>query len=632
MGFGALASQRSSFIQDVAPDKEQLVRLGPGHCPFRTFTSARPRARLALVPCGAVVGENRTADWAICSLEWRTPEEDKSREAAMVGRLIQVAQSAYQYPLIFKQLWHTPRVQAPNQEIVYRDLKRFTYLQIRDRIGRLASALSKAGVVPGDTVGVLDWDSNRFLEAFFAIPMMGAVLQTVNVRLSPEQIAYTIDHAGASTLLVNDEFVGLLEGLKAQLPKVKRLIVMSDRPAPQTGSLSFIGEYESLLAAASPDYDFPDFDENTQATTFYTTGTTGLPKGVYYSHRQLMLHTICGLALFGMAGTQGRFSRDDVYMPITPMFHVHAWGFPWSATLAGVKQVYPGRYDPALLVKLIKEEGVTFTHGVPTILQMLLDAAAKANVELEGLKMVIGGSALPKALAKRALAAGIDIFAGYGMSETGPLAAVCHVRSKDLTGDPEGEVEFRARAGVAAPLVDLRIVDPDMNSVPHDGKSAGEIVLRAPWLTQGYFNNPEGSEQLWAGGYLHTSDIAVVDANGYVHITDRIKDVIKTGGEWVSSLQIEDLISQCAGVAEAAVIGVKDDRWGERPLAIVVKRASDASSVSEAVIKDHLKAFADQGVISKYGIPEKILFVDSIPKTSVGKISKKELREKYGGI
>jgi fatty-acyl-CoA synthase len=548
----------------------------------------------------------------------------------MVGRLIQTTKSAYQYPLIFKQLWHTPRVQAPDQEIVYRDLKRFTYLQIKERIGRLASALSEAGVVPGDTVGVLDWDSHRFLEAFFAIPMMGAVLQTVNVRLSPEQIAYTIDHAGASTLLLNDEFVGLIEGLKAQLPKVKRLIVMSDQPAPQTGGLSFVGEYESLLAAAAPDYDFPDFDENTQATTFYTTGTTGLPKGVYYSHRQLVLHSICGLALFGMAGTQGRFSRDDVYMPITPMFHVHAWGFPWSATLAGVKQVYPGRYEPAMLVKLIRSEGVTFTHGVPTILQMLLDAAAKANVDLTGLKMVIGGSALPKALAKRALAAGIDIFAGYGMSETGPLAAVSHVRSKDLTGDPDGEVEFRARAGIAGPLVDLRIVDPDMNNVSHDGKSAGEIVLRAPWLTQGYFNNPEGSEQLWAGGYLHTSDIAVVDATGSVHITDRIKDVIKTGGEWVSSLQIEDLISQCAGVAEAAVIGVRDDKWGERPLALVVKRRSDANGVSDADIKDHLKTFADKGVISKYGIPEQILFVDSIPKTSVGKINKKELRERYG--
>jgi acyl-CoA synthetase (AMP-forming)/AMP-acid ligase II len=550
----------------------------------------------------------------------------------MVGRLIQAAKSAYRYPLIFKQLWHTPLLQSPEQEIVYRDRKRLTYRQLGERIARLASALSKLSVRPGDTVGVLDWDSNRFLEAFFAIPMMGSVLQTVNVRLSPEQIAYTIEHAGASTLLVNDDFVGLLEGIRPQLTKVKTLVVMSDRPSPETGSLSFAGEYESLLAEASPDYEFPDFDEDTQATTFYTTGTTGLPKGVYYSHRQLVLHSLCELAFFGLASEQGRFSRDDVYMPITPMFHVHAWGFPWAATLAGVKQVYPGRYDPEMLVKLIKSEGVTFTHGVPTILQMLLNAAAATKTDLVGLKMVIGGSALPKALAKQALAAGVDIFAGYGMSETGPIAAVAHVRSRDLSGDPDQEVEFRTKAGMAALLVDLRIVDESMNDVPHDGKSAGEIVLRSPWLTQGYFNNPEGSEELWAGGYLHTNDMAVVSPGGYVHITDRLKDVIKTGGEWVSSLQIEDLISQCLGVQEAAVIGVKDDRWGERPLALVVKQPTGADGLTDAVVKNHLKAFADKGTISKYGIPEKILFVGSIPKTSVGKIDKKELRKRYGDM
>ena len=548
----------------------------------------------------------------------------------MTGRLIQVAKTAYQYPLIVKQLWHAPLMQSPDQEIVYRDRQRFTYRQIRERIGRLASVLSKLGVQPGETVGVLDWDSNRFLEAFFAIPMMGAVLQTVNIRLSPEQIAYTINHAGASTLLVSDEFVGMLEGLKPQLPKVKTLIVMSDRTKPETGGLSFVGEYENLLAGASADYAFPDFDENTQATTFYTTGTTGLPKGVYYSHRQLVLHTLCELALFGLASQQGRFCRDDVYMPITPMFHAHAWGFPWAATLAGVKQVYPGRYEPAMLLKLIKSEGVTFTHGVPTILQMLLNVAAAEKVDLAGLTMVIGGSALPKALAKQALAAGIDIFGGYGMSETGPIAAVAHVRSRDLSGDPDQEVEFRTRAGMVAPLVDLRIVDPGMNDIAHDGKSAGEIVLRSPWLTQGYFDNPESSEQLWAGGYLHTNDIAVVSPDGYVHITDRLKDVIKTGGEWVSSLQIEDLITQCPGVAEAAVIGVKDDRWGERPLALVVK--SGGVALTDEVVKSHLKRFADRGVISKYGIPEKILFVDSFPKTSVGKINKKELREQYGDM
>jgi fatty-acyl-CoA synthase len=548
----------------------------------------------------------------------------------MRTRLIQSANSAYQFPLIFKHLWHAPLLQAPDQEIVYRDLKRFTYREIRGRIGRLASALTKIGVRPGDTVGVLDWDSNRFLEAFFAIPMMGAILQTVNVRLSPEQIVYTINHAGSATLLVNDEFVGLLEGLKPQLPNVKTLVVMSDRPSPQTGGLSFVGEYEGLLAAASPDYDFPDFDENSQATTFYTTGTTGLPKGVFYSHRQLVLHSLCELAFLGVAGRQGRFSRDDVYMPITPMFHVHAWGFPWSATLAGVKQVYPGRYDAATLLKLIKTEGVTMTHGVPTILQMLLGAAAAAKTDLAGLKMVIGGSALPKALAKQALAAGVDVYAGYGMSETGPVVCIAQVRSKDLGGDADKEVDIRTKAGITAPLVDLRIVDENMRDAPRDGKTSGEVVLRAPWLTQGYFNNPEASEQLWAGGYLHTNDIAVITPNGYVHITDRIKDVIKTGGEWVSSLQIEDLISQCRGVKEAAVIGVKDEKWGERPMALVVRDSESTKEVTDLDIKAYLKTFAEKGMISKYGIPEKVLFVDQLARTSVGKINKKELREKYG--
>ena len=355
----------------------------------------------------------------------------------MNGKKIAVTPSAYSYPLLIKQLLHAPLAQTARQEIVYRDVRRLTYLELRDRIGRLASALEMVGVRPGDSVGVLDWDSNRFLEAFFAIPMMGVVLQTVNVRLSPEQIAYTIDHAGSSTLLVNDEFVDLVQSILPQLSKVKRLVVLTDRKAPVTGKLEFVGEYEQLLAAASPDFEFDDFDENVQATTFYTTGTTGLPKGVYYSHRQLVLHAMAELAVFGLAAKQGSFHRDDVYMPITPMFHVHAWGFPWAATLAGVKQVYPGRYDPALLIKLIKTEGVTFTHGVPTILQMLLDAAAKADVDLAGLKMVIGGSALPKALAKQAMDRGVDVFAGYGMSETGPLLTVAHLQASDLSGDAQ---------------------------------------------------------------------------------------------------------------------------------------------------------------------------------------------------
>jgi fatty-acyl-CoA synthase len=537
--------------------------------------------------------------------------------------------TAPQYPLLIKQLWHTPLAQAADQEIVYRDLRRLTFREVRERVGRLASGLARLGVGPGDVVGVLDWDSNRYLEAFFAVPMMGAVLHTVNVRLTPEQIAYTIDDGGASVLLVNDDFVPMLEGIRARLPKVKRLILMSDRAAPQTGGLGFDAEYEDLLLGASPAYDFPDLDENSPATLFYTSGTTGRPKGVGFGHRQLVLHSLSELAFFGMAAKQGRFSRDDVYMPLTPMFHAHAWGMPWTATLAGAKQVYPGRYDPAFILKLIKAEGVTFTHGVPTLLQMLLDAAKAAEADLAGLKMVVGGSELPHALVRQALALGADVFAGYGMSESAPMLTLAQVKSADLVGDPEIQVDIRTKAGLAAPLVDIRLVDPDGNPLPSDGKTHGEIVARAPWLTQGYVGNPEASGQLWAGGYMHTNDIGVIRPDGYLRVVDRIKDVIKTGGEWVSSSEIEDLIRQCAGIREAAVIGVRDDKWGERPLALVVRDREADDELGDVRIRTRLQAAAAAGAIPRFAIPDKILFVDSLPKTSVGKFDKKALREKY---
>src|SRR5713226_7074047 len=546
----------------------------------------------------------------------------------MAEMLIHDAKSAYKYPLLIKQLWHAPLVQAPDQVIVYRDKKRFTYRQLRERIGRLASSLAGLGVGAGDTVGVLDWDSNRFLEAYFAVPMMGAVLQTVNVRLPPEQIAYTINRAGSSVLLVNDEFVPTLEGIKNQLPKVKRLVVMSDRQVPQTGGLPFAGEYEDLLLGASPDYDFADFDENTRATTFYTTGTTGAPKGVYFSHRQLVLHTLIDLVSFGSPASQGRFHREDVYMPITPMFHVHGWGLPYAATTAGVKQVYPGRYQPELLLNLIKTEGVTFSHCVPTILQMLLSAPNSKDVDLSKLKMVIGGAALTKALAKAAMQRGIDIFAGYGMSESGPILTIAQLREHELTGDLDAEAELRTKTGTPVPLVDLRIVDAEMKDVAHDGRTAGEIIVRAPWLTMGYLNNPGSSEKLWEGGYLHTGDIGTMTAHGVVQITDRIKDVIKTGGEWISSIELEDILLQMPSLSEAAIIGVADAKWGERPLAILV--AHPGGTVDDAAVQKHVKAYADKGIISRFAIPDKIRFVDALDKTSVGKIDKKVLRAKYG--
>jgi len=381
------------------------------------------------------------------------------------------------------------------------------------------------------------------------------------------------------------------------------------------------------LAAGDPDYGFPDFSEDTRATTFYTTGTTGLPKGVYFSHRQLVLHTWAARAVLGGTG-QGRFNRDDVYMPITPMFHVHAWGIPYVATTLGVKQVYPGRYLPDHLLALIQREGVTFSHCVPTLLQMLLTSPKSRETDLSHWKAMIGGSALPQALAKQALDLGIDVFGAYGMSETCPLLTVAHLKAPMLAWDSGRQLPVRCKAGLPISMVELRNVDADMNDVPHDGVTQGEVVVRAPWLTQGYLKNPQSAEVLWQGGYLHTGDIGTIDLEGYLKITDRVKDVIKTGGEWISSLDLEDLIRQHPGVAEVAVIGIPDTKWGERPLALVITQPDQP--VDEASIRTMLLDYANQGVISKWGVPERIVFVESIPKTSVGKLNKKELRERYG--
>jgi len=463
------------------------------------------------------------------------------------------------------------------------------------------------------------------------VPMMGAVLQTVNIRLSQEQIAYTLNHAGAETIVVHVDFIPILEAIKDKLGRARRFIAIDDDGERSQSSISFAAEYEDLLAGATTGFAFPDFDENARATTFYTTGTTGLPKGVYFSHRQLVLHTLAQLAAFGTAGRQGRFHRDDVYMPITPMFHVHAWGFPYAATVMGVKQVYPGRYSPEALLNLIKIESVTFSHCVPTILHMLLTSPAAKEIDLSRWKIVIGGSALPQALAKMALDRGIDIFAGYGMSETCPILTLGQVSSALHSSSDRG-VQTRIKAGLPIPLVELRSVDPDMNDIPQDGQSTGEIVVRAPWLTQGYLNNPDASEQLWAGGYLHTNDIGRIGSDGYLMITDRLKDVIKTGGEWISSLEIEDVISQHEGVSEVAVIGVKDEKWGERPMALIVPKAPFREKIEQEGIKAHIKSYVDKGVVSKFAIPDKIVFVDALERTSVGKLDKKRMRDRYASI
>ncbi|MEM7294621.1 MAG: long-chain-fatty-acid--CoA ligase, partial [Pseudomonadota bacterium] len=467
------------------------------------------------------------------------------------------AASAYQYPLLIKQLFHMSLANNPQQEIVSGEHHRYTYSTFYQRIQRLASALSQAGVKSGDTVAVMNWDNHRYLECFFAVPMMGAVLHTVNIRLSPDQILYTINHAEDDVILVHEDFVPIVDQIRDRIERPTTFIFLSDdkKPAPD----GFHCEYESMMRDADASFDFADFDETTRATTFYTTGTTGDPKGVFYSHRQIVVHTLAQVAGLGAVDSDARFHRGDVYMPITPMFHVHAWGFPFAATMMGVKQVYAGRYEPALLLRLIEKEGATFSHCVPTILHMLLSAPEAESTDLSGLKMIIGGSALSQGLARSAIEKGINVFAAYGMSETCPFVSVADMTGVPLDTSPES-LAARCKTGQATALVDMRVVDSDMNPVPADGKTTGEVVLRTPWLTQGYLKNQEGSDALWDRGYLHTGDVGHLDENGSLQITDRIKDVIKSGGEWISSLELENIASQCEGVSEVAAIGVVDAR------------------------------------------------------------------------
>ncbi len=542
---------------------------------------------------------------------------------------------AHEFPLLIKQILKMPIAQASRKEIVYRGVLRFSYPQFVARVTRLAGALTALGAKHGTRVGVMDWDSHRYLESYFAIPMLGAAIMTVNIRLSPEQIAYTIDHADVEILLINKEFLPVCHAIREKLPKVKKFICLTDDGLPDDGGYGdkYAGEYEALLAAAAETFDFPDFDENTIATTFYTTGTTGNPKGVYFSHRQLVLHTLMLMSTLMMAGAGQRISREDVYMPLTPMFHVHAWGFPFVAVAMGMKQVYAGRFLPPVVLKLLATESITISHCVPTIMHMILSAPEAANIDLNGWKVIIGGSAMPKAMCKAALARGIDIYSGYGMSETCPVLTLAQIKA-DMIAEPgrgtAEEIDIRASAGMPAMFVELAIVDDEMNHLPHDGISTGEIVARSPALTDGYSKNPEASETLWKGGWLHTGDIGTLDTDGYLHVLDRSKDVIKTGGEWISSLGLEDIILGNQAISEAAVIGIEDSRWGERPIAVVVLKPG--AQASEEDVKAMIRARAETGELSRYAVPDHVIFAESLEKTSVGKLDKKKMRIMYGAV
>ena len=522
--------------------------------------------------------------------------------------ILSPASDAYDHPLLIKHLLTSSNRACARQEIVNGAGIRLSYEAFEKRVHQLAHSLKASGIFEGMRIGVIDWDTSRYLECFFAVPMMGATLFTINIRLSPAQVLYTINHGKPDLIIVHSDFMPLIDDIKSGFER--NIIIMP------------IGEgegYEEWIGESPERFDFPDFDENHAATLFYTTGTTGNPKGVSYSHRQVVLHTLGLIAGFGAWPWNAGFHRGDVYMPLTPLFHVHGWGFPYAATMLGLRQVYPGRYDPDTILRLIVDENVTFSHCVPTVLSMVLDHPDCPQIDLHRWKVIIGGAALPRDLQDRAAAAGISVHAAYGMSETCPFLTVADLSSNDP--------EVQSQTGFSGPLVDIRVVTPDMKDVPHDGETTGEVVARAPWLTQGYLDNPQASNDLWDGGYLHTGDVGYIRENGSLQITDRLKDVIKTGGEWISSLILENIASSCYGVEEVAAIGCPNAKWGERPvLAVQIKNNTDRDLVRLNIVEE-IQMRVDVGEISKWAIPDEIIFVDHLPKTSVGKLDKKLVRQ-----
>jgi fatty-acyl-CoA synthase len=541
-------------------------------------------------------------------------------------KIIAPAPSAYDYQLLIGRILEQPLKYKSNIEIVYRDKSRYTYQDLYRRVSKLANLLTgDLAVKPGETVGILDYDSHRFLESYFAIPMIGAVLHTINFRFSLDDLLYSINHAEDQVLFCHKDFLPLLETLQDKLKTVKSIVVITDDDDVFVSSLNYDGEYEALMNKQKDQYNFPDFNENSIATIFFTTGTTGLPKAVYFSHRQLVLHTLALTTTLAGMNSVAAINSEDVYMPFTPMFHVHAWGFPYVATYLGMKQVYPGKYEPGMLLQLKRTEKVSVSHGVPTLLQMILNHPDADKTDLTGWKVLSGGSDLPKGLATKILSRGINLSVGYGMSETGPVVAISYLNKQTAaTLSDEEQIEIRSKAGRPIHFSDVKLRNEAGEFVANDGVSQGEVVVRSPWAVKGYYNDSARSEALWKDGYLHTGDIATMDKNGIITVTDRIKDVIKSGGEWVSSSLVESLISAYSGVAEVAVVAMPDEKWIELPFAVVVP--DPGKSISAENISQHLQQFVHSGKIKSFAIPKEYRFVDALPKTSAGKIDKKKIK------
>ncbi|OLC12507.1 MAG: long-chain fatty acid--CoA ligase [Candidatus Rokubacteria bacterium 13_1_40CM_69_27] len=529
------------------------------------------------------------------------------------------------YPLTITHFFERTRKLFPKKTLGTRvpgvGLLKSTYADFADRTARLAGALRSLGVKKGDRVGTFAWNSHRHLEVYFAAPMMGAVLHTVNIRLSAPDITYIVNHAADRVLIADASCWPTLEPLRRQLPSVEHVVVMKDTPDAQIppGAL----DYEELLRSATPVTAWPRLEETDAAGMCYTSGTTGNPKGAVYTHRAIFLHSMAS----SMTDVLG-ISERDVILHIVPMFHANAWCVPFAGVMNGATQFFGGpNPQPRDIVEIVHNERVTFVGAVPTV-WIAIDAILEAEPgrDVSSIRAIpIGGSAAPRTLLEKFdKKYGAPMLHAWGMTEMTPLGTICRLKSYMETLPDEERYAIRAKQGYPTVCVDLRIVDDEGREQPWDGQSMGEMQVRGPWVIRSYYNNPDSADRFTPDGWFRTGDVATLDPEGYVQITDRTKDLIKSGGEWISSIDVETLIMGHPKVLEAAVIAVPHPRWVERPLACVVPKPG--AELAPAEILDYLRP-----KLAKWALPDAVVLIDAVPKTSVGKFDKKALRERFKG-
>ncbi len=498
-------------------------------------------------------------------------------------------------------------------------LHRYTYAAALRRVAKLAHALTRLGLKPGDRVATLAWNNYRHFELYYAVPGAGFVCHTINPRLFLEQIEFIVNDAQDQYIFVDPSFAPLVEAMIMKVPSVKGVVVMGSREQMPGNILHRAICYEDLISDQPEHFDWPMLDEKTAAALCYTSGTTGNPKGVLYSHRSTVLHAMAvnQPGLFG-------FTPDETVMPVVPMFHVNAWGVPYEAALAGARLVLPGpRLDGAGLLEIIRAEGVTIGAGVPTIWMNLLNHCAKEGQSVAPMRrVVVGGAACPQALIEALAAHKALAVHAWGMTETSPLGSVSTLSSNHADLDPAERMKLMLKQGRAPFGVEMRVTGPDGAALPWDGVARGELEVRGPWIVSGYFNNPD-REQFTKDGWFRTGDIATIDAEGFMNIVDRSKDVIKTGGEWISSIELESLAMQHPSVREAAVIARMDSKWSERPRYILALHPG--KTITGAELRKTIEPF-----VARWWIPEDYIVVDEIPHGATGKILKTVLREQYG--